>query len=147
MNLRIQQAVAALGDVPLSESLVERHLAPLFPPVLSPDRIYLANHSLGRPLDAVADDLAEATALWYDHLGDASDAWLEDQEAFRTSIATLIGAPRPDCVVPKTSAGQGLRTVLNALPGKPRVVTTRGEFDSVDVILKQYAALGRIEAQ
>jgi kynureninase len=40
-----------------------------------------------------------------------------------------------------------LRTALNALPGRPRVVTTHGEFDSVDVILKQYAALGRIEVR
>jgi kynureninase len=37
--------------------------------------------------------------------------------------------------------------VLNALPGKPRVISTRGEFDSIDVILKQYAALERIELQ
>jgi kynureninase len=50
-----------------------------------------------------------------------------------------------DYIVPKTSAGLGLRTVLNMMPGGARVVTTRGEFDSVDVILKQYAALGRIE--
>jgi kynureninase len=145
MNQRIHQAVASLGDAPLSESAIERHIAPLFSRALAPDRIYLANHSLGRPLDAMAEDIAEATALWYDRLGDAWDPWLEEREAFRARIAALIGAPRPDCVVPKTSAGQGLRTVLNALPGKPRVVTTRGEFDSIDVILKQYAALGRIE--
>ena len=73
--------------------------------------------------------------------------WLEEREAFRARIATLIGATRIDCVVPKTSAGQGLRAVLNALPGKPRVISTRGEFDSIDVILKQYAALDRIELQ
>jgi kynureninase len=47
--------------------------------------------------------------------------------------------------VPKTSAGQGLRTVLNALSGTPRVLSTRGEFDSIDLLLKQYASLGRIE--
>jgi kynureninase len=47
--------------------------------------------------------------------------------------------------VPKTSAGQGLRAVLNALPGYPRVLSTRGEFDSIDLLLKQYASLGRIE--
>jgi kynureninase len=95
----------------------------------------------------MADDIAEAAAVWYSKLGDAWDAWLEEREAFRARIATLIGAPRTDCVVPKTSAGQGLRAVLNALPGKPRVVSTRGEFDSIDVILKQYAALDRIELQ
>jgi kynureninase len=145
MNPRIHQAVASLGGAPLCESAIERHIAPLFSRVISPQRIYLANHSIGRPLDAMAEDIAEAAALWYDRLGDAWDAWLEEREAFRTRIAMLIGAPRSDCIVPKTSAGQGLRTVLNALPGKPRVITTRGEFDSVDVVLKQYASLGRIE--
>ncbi len=49
--------------------------------------------------------------------------------------------------MPKVSAGQGLRTVLNALPGTPRVIATTAEFDSVDVILKQYAANGRIRLQ
>jgi kynureninase len=37
--------------------------------------------------------------------------------------------------------------VLNALPGTPRVLSTRGEFDSIDLLLKQYASLGRIEMQ
>ena len=54
MNSRIQQAVAALGTAPLHEAAIERHIAPLFSRVLSADRIYLANHSLGRPLDAMA---------------------------------------------------------------------------------------------
>ena len=54
------------------------------------------------------------------------------------------GAARPDCVVPKTSAGQGLRAVLNACDRVPRVVATRGEFDSLDVILREYARRGRI---
>jgi len=47
-------------------------------------------------------------------------------------------------VVPKASAGQGLRAVLNAFDGVPRVVATRGEFDSLDVILREYAGRGRI---
>jgi kynureninase len=145
MSGSIQNAVAAMGDGQLSEDAIQQHIAPLFSRVLASDRIYLANHSLGRPLDAMADDVAEATALWYSHLGDAWDAWLEEQHSFRARIAQLIHAPRVDCVVPRTSAGQGLRTVLNALPGRPRVVSTRGEFDSIDVVLKQYAALNRIE--
>lgn len=145
MTLRIHQAVAALGTAPLHEAAIERHIAPLFSRVLSADRIYLANHSLGRPLNAMAEDVTEAAALWYEKLGDAWDTWLDEREAFRARIAALIHAPRPDCIVPKTSAGQGLRTVLNAFPGRPCVITTRGEFDSVDVVLKQYAALGRID--
>ncbi len=141
----LSQSIAALGDAPLNEALLCRHIFPLFSKVLAGDDVYLANHSLGRPLDQTANDVAEAIALWQTKLGDAWEDWLPEQEAFRSRIARLISAPRPDCVVPKTSAGQGLRAVLNALPGTMRVVTTRGEFDSIDVILKQYAARGRIQ--
>ncbi|HEX4577358.1 MAG TPA: aminotransferase class V-fold PLP-dependent enzyme [Edaphobacter sp.] len=144
MKTEVRRALSAVGDGPLREESMQQHVAPLFSRVLARNSIYLANHSLGRPLNAMADDIAEATALWYDKLGDAWDGWLEEREAFRARVAMLIGGGRADCVVPKTSAGQGLRAVLNALPGRPRVISTRGEFDSVDVILKQYAALGRI---
>jgi kynureninase len=136
-----------VGSGSLEQDSIQQHIAPLFSRVLSSKFLYLANHSLGRPLDAMAGDVAEATAAWYTELGDAWDAWLAERQAFRTRVATLIGAPRTDCIIPKTSAGQGLRTVLNALPGRPRVISTRGEFDSIDVILKQYAALERIELQ
>ena len=34
-------------------------------------------------------------------------------QAYRGRLARLLGAPRADCVVPKTSAGQGLRAILN----------------------------------
>jgi kynureninase len=145
MNAGVQQAVSRVSGGSLQPDSIQQHIAPLFARVLSSNSSYLANHSLGRPLDAMADDIAEATALWYSKLGGAWDAWLEERQAFRTRIATLIGATHIDCVIPKTSAGQGLRTVLNALPGKPRVISTRGEFDSIDVILKQYTALKRIE--
>jgi kynureninase len=145
MSGAIDEAVALLGPGPLTEESVQQHIAPLFSLVLAGDRIYLANHSLGRPLDAMAEDVREATSLWEAKLGDAWDAWLEEQEAFRARIAQLLHAPRVDCIVPKTSAGQGLRAVLNALPGTPRVLSTRGEFDSIDLLLKQYASLGRIE--
>lgn len=141
----LSEAVAELGDGALTEESLARHIFPLFSKVLSPSQIYLANHSLGRPLDQAACDVAEAMSLWETKLDGAWDDWLEEREAFRSRIAQLIGAPRSDCVVPKTSAGQGLRTVLNALEGTPRVVSTCGEFDSIDVVLKQYAARGRIK--
>jgi kynureninase len=143
--MNIASAARALGDGPLNEEAIARHIAPLFSRVLASERIYLENHSLGRPLDVMTTDVAEATALWYGKLGDAWNEWLAEREAFRGRIARLIGAERADCVVPRTSAGQGLRAVLNALLGRPRVVSTRGEFNAVDLILKQYAALGRIE--
>jgi kynureninase len=141
---RIAAAAAAIGDRRLDESAVRAHLAPLFTRALARDRIYLANHSLGRPLDAMQDDLAEAATAWYANLGDAWDAWGDELAAFRARLARLIGAPSADHVIPKTSAGAGLRAVLNAADTRLRVTTTRGEFDSLDVILREYAHRGRI---
>jgi kynureninase len=142
--MSITQAVSALGPGPLSEDALRRHIFPLFSRTLAAPGIYLENHSLGRPLDQTEDDLREAAQLWQARLGGAWTAWMQAEKGHRSRIARIIGAPRPDCVIPKISAGQGLRTVLNALPGVPRVLATTAEFDSVDVILKQYASAGRI---
>ena len=139
-------ALAALGPGPLTADGVARHIAPLFSRVLArnSDEIYLANHSLGRPLDATASDVAEAIALWETRMGEAWDGWLKESDAFRARLARLLNATRSDCVVPKTSAGQGLRAILNSYHTVPRVLATRGEFDSIDVILRHYAQRGRI---
>jgi kynureninase len=143
---RIDAAVAALGPGSLTEKALQRHVAPLFSrhKLAYGDRIYLANHSLGRPLDATEDDIREGLSLWYAELGGAWDRWKTEVDAYRARLATLLGAPRPDTIVPKTSAGQGLRAVLNSYDNVPRVVATRGEFDSLDVILREYARRGRI---
>jgi kynureninase len=145
----LENAVRSLGSGPLTEAGVQRHIAPLFSRVLhsndsAPAPVYLKNHSLGRPLDRVAEDVREALDLWYSQLHAAWDPWLAEREAFRARIATLLGVSRPDCILPVPSAGEGLRTVLNALPGTPRVLSTEGEFDSIQVILESYAAAGRI---
>lgn len=143
---QIASAVAKLGPGPLEAAALEAHVAPLFARVRAAfaDRVYLANHSLGRPLDATDDDVREGMAAWYLHMGGAWDAWGAEMEAYRTRLSRLLGAPRDDCVVPKNSAGQGLRAILNTFDGVPRVVATRGEFDSLDVILREYARRGRI---
>jgi kynureninase len=142
----IEQAVAALGPGPLAETAIQRHVAPLFSRALGRRRsaIDLANHSLGRPLDATAADVAEAISLWQTRMGDAWDEWSAELAAYRSRLARLLGAPRADCVVPKNSAGQGLRAILNSYEKPPRVLATRGEFDSIDVILREYARRGRI---
>ncbi len=117
--------------------------------MLARDDIYLANHSLGRPLDRTAEDVKQALDLWYSRMDECWEAagWLDEVNRWRANTARLIGLSRPDCIVPKTSAGQGLRAVLNAFPqDRPvKVVTTRGEFDSIDFILKTYASRGRAD--
>jgi kynureninase len=142
----IERAVAALGPGPLEETAIQKHVAPLFSRALERRRfaIDLANHSLGRPLDATATDVAEALSLWQTRMGDAWDEWSVELAAYRSRLGRLLGAPRADCVVPKNSAGQGLRAILNSYDRPPRVLATRGEFDSIDVILREYARRGRI---
>jgi kynureninase len=145
----IEGAVAKLGAGTLEETALREHVAPLFSLALNaaPQRVYLANHSLGRPLDCVEADVCEALAAWYARAGDAWDAWMAEIDAFRERLARLLQAPRADCIVPKTSAGQGLRAILNSYDTgvRPRVVATRGEFDSLDVILREYARRSRID--
>ena len=129
------------------EDWLRQHVWPRFSRALKRDEIYLANHSLGRPPDRAAADVQRAMDAWYRDLDGAWDLWLATREQWRTLTAKLVGAPRPDCIIPKTSAGQGLRAVLNALPGKPRVVTSDGEFDSLDFILRVYREQGRAEVK
>lgn len=139
----IRTAVAKLGDGPLTESAIIEHILPLFSRVLSrnerTNEIYLANHSLGRPMDAVATEVTRAIDAWYDDLDGAWNLWIEQRDWYRKIIAQLINCSQWDAVVPKTSAGQGLRAAINSLPAHvPQIVSTRGEFDSVDFNLKAY---------
>jgi kynureninase len=89
--------------------------------------------------------MRDALDAWYRDMDGAWQLWLSKREHFRELTARLVGAPSADCIVPKTSAGQGLRAVLNSFPGKPRVLTTDAEFDSLDFILRVYRQQGRID--
>src|SRR5512134_737685 len=139
-----------MTDEPLSEAWLRKRVWPRFARVRKEHRrIYLANHSLGRPPNRMAADVQHALDVWYHDLGGAWTEWLAARERYRALVARLIGAKRPDLVVPKTSAGQGLRAVLNALEadkrGKLRVVASDSEFDSIDFILRVYREKGRID--
>ncbi|PHV10729.1 aminotransferase class V-fold PLP-dependent enzyme [Chitinimonas sp. BJB300] len=150
MSLLLSAAAAQLGDAALTESGLIKHIHPLFSKILARDsrEIYLANHSLGRPLDALAADVAEGLAAWYEDVDSAWGPWWGEMQAWRANTAGLLSAAQPgmgrtDCIIPKTSAGQGLRAVLNSYELVPTVLATDAEFDSIDHILKQYAAKGR----
>jgi len=129
----------------LDKAWLAREVWPRFSQVLERKEIYLANHSLGRPPDRAAEDLRRAADAWYRDMDRAWNLWMEGREAFRSLTSRLVNGRSSDCIIPKTSAGQGLRAVLNALPGKPRVLTTDAEFDSLDFILRVYRDKGRID--
>ena len=135
-----------LGAAPLDEALIAERVRPLFSRALAPGSpIYLANHSLGRPPDRAAEDVAQAMETWYRDMGEAWGPWLAAREKFRALTAQLVGAPGADSIVPKTSAAQGLRAVLNTHDSRIRVVATDAEFDSLDFVLRVYRERGRID--
>ena len=140
----IAEAIERAGAGALTEEAIAREIRPLFARTLSAGGIYLANHTLGRPLDQMQVDVAEGARLWAEGLRNAWGPWLAEEQAYRASLAALLGLERVDCVLPKVSAGHALRAVLNTLPVGATVVTTAGEFASVAVVLAQYAALGRL---
>jgi kynureninase len=128
----------------LDESWLRRQVWPRFSRVLGRNEIYLANHSLGRPPDRVAEDVRAALDAWYRDMDGAWELWTEGRERFRALTAKLLNVDAKS-IIPKTSAGQGLRAVLNSFVKKPRVLTTGAEFDSLDFILRVYRDKGRIE--
>ena len=138
-----------MSRLPLTKDSIELEIRPLFSRVLSAHSgtAYLANHSLGRPLDATFANISRGAEAWADQLDSAwsDEHWMGESTKYRSLIAQLLGLSDYSCVVPKTSAGQGLRAVLNSFPvNRPiNVVATRGEFDSADFILKAYTEAGR----
>lgn len=145
MNQQIEQAVAHLGEGPLTEEGIRAHIFPLFSRVLARKEIYLANHSLGRPLDETAFDIQEGLNHWFDGMDAAWGPWMDELQAFRRRVALLLESERGEIVSPKMSAGQGLRAVLNSFRDSVRIIATRGEFDSIDFILKTYVEMGRAQ--
>lgn len=157
----IQQVVDSFGDTQLPLDGTRDVIQPLFTrtlsrpshPSLDTQEIYLANHSLGRPLDLMSEDVHAAIALWYDAMDGAwvdDGNWMELIDHFRALWAAILKLDRADAVIPKTNAGQGLRAVLNAIANDSdvvNVVTTRQEFDSIDFVLKMYASKGRARVQ
>jgi kynureninase len=143
MSHDIEQAIGRLGQGPLTEEALREHVFPLFSRVLKRQEIYLANHSLGRPLDQTAMDVQEGLDHWYRDMDAAWGPWMEELNAFRARIARMLGSERGEIVSPRMSAGQGLRAVLNSFVDPVRVIATRGEFDSIDFILKTYMHMGR----
>lgn len=127
------------------ESLINLH----FKRAQSFNKIYLANHSLGRPLDQMVDDIARCYEEWFANMDEAWNPWLKTIKEFQTLTGNLLNQSHYSNIIPKTSAGQGLRAVLNSFDHqKPiNIVTTTLEFDSIDTILRIYQAknLARIK--
>lgn len=172
----LDNAITALGDGPLQESALRTSIDPLFSRVLQRNarEIYLANHSLGRPLNRTNLDIQAAMDAWYHDIDDAWGFWMEGVQHFTDLVGQVLGVPVAENdtntlwsrrhVVYKSSAGQGLRAVLQAMlqqkqgnqnitkdtstsesNSQPlKVLMTAHEFDSIDVILRHWSASQKI---
>jgi len=139
-NNAFEAAISALNTKALNETFVNQYIRPLFSNSLqNTQAIYLANHSLGRMLDQTEKDVIEGLRHWSYGCEDAWEHWFAEMQAFRQQTATLIAADSANCIIPKTSAGQGLRTVLNCYDNPIKVMTSSDEFNSIDFILKVYS--------
>jgi kynureninase len=150
------QARLAVEGTPeqMNESWMKVNVFPLFSQVLARnhEEIYFANHSLGRAPDATLDQILEGTRLWYSQLDDAWGPWMDAMSQFRKKTASLLNLPadQSHAIVPKASVGQALRAVLGSFPIEKyplKVMTSMSEFDSVDIILKQWNDRKRIQVQ
>ncbi len=139
-NNAFEAAISALNTKALNETFINQHIRPLFANSLQNTKaIYLANHSLGRMLDQAEKDVIEGLQHWSYGREDAWEHWFAEMLAFRQQTASLIAADSANCIIPKTSAGQGLRTVLNCYATPIKVMTSSDEFNSIDFILKVYS--------
>ena len=91
--MSLADADAAMGPGALTEETLRLHIFPLFSKTLAAPGIYLANHSLGRPLDQTEEDLREGFQLWQTRLGDAWGPWLEEVQAHRSRLAQQPASP------------------------------------------------------
>ncbi|MEE9302185.1 MAG: aminotransferase class V-fold PLP-dependent enzyme, partial [Thiotrichaceae bacterium] len=132
----------------LDESIINQHIRPLFSKSLqNTPAIYLANHSLGRMLDETETDVLEGLQHWTCGREDAWDHWFAEMQSFREQTAALIHAESADCIIPKSSAGQGLRAVLNCYDEPIKVLISADEFNSIDFILKVFSQRKRIQLE
>ena len=142
----LAEAIKSLGNTVLDESLIKQYIHPLFSKSLNnTPEIYLANHSLGRMLDQTEKDVFEGLQYWTCGREDAWDNWFAEMQSFRQQTAALIHAERADCIIPKSSAGQGLRAILNCFDKPIKVQCSADEFNSIDFILKVYAQRQHIQ--
>ena len=93
-----------MSTEPITEAWLKKQFWPRFARVRKEHRrIYLANHSLGRPPDRMAQDVQHALDVWYHDMEGAWTDWLAARERWRALTA------RP-----------GGRAALQRLPPRPR---------------------------
>ncbi len=93
------------------------------------DGTYLLSHSIGLPVAGSRDVAAGYFDTWEHHTADAWPRWLDGIEAFRATLAALLGANAHE-ICPQSNVSSGLTKLLDSL---------HHEFDTPTVLISEDA--------
>src|SRR5258708_19693339 len=82
------------------EAWLQANVWPRFSRALARKQIYLANHSLGRPPDRMAEDLRAAIDAWYRDLDHPWGLWLETRDKFPPFTPHPLASPPNNSITP-----------------------------------------------
>ncbi|MEK7266698.1 MAG: aminotransferase class V-fold PLP-dependent enzyme [Pseudomonadota bacterium] len=111
----------------------------------SPSGPYFLSHSAGlMPLAARSALEASCLEPWAAGASDIWDKWLAATDAFRASLAPVIGG-RADDICPQTNISSALTKILFSLPvakGRTKIVLCEEDFPTIGFVLAQAERLG-----
>ncbi|MBI1364525.1 MAG: aminotransferase class V-fold PLP-dependent enzyme [Alphaproteobacteria bacterium] len=111
----------------------------------APEARYFLSHSVGLMPRAAASALEDGfLSPWREAKADAWRDWLAAIEAFRRSLAPVIGA-RPSDICPQTNISGALSKILFSLPERARrkkIALTEDDFPTVGFVLAQARRIG-----
>ncbi len=110
-----------------------------------PEGPYFLSHSVGlAPLSARPALEDGYLAPWFAGNGDVWTSWLATIDAFRASLAPLIGADADD-ICPQTNISSALTKILFALPAerkRTKIILCEEDFPTVGFVMAQAERLG-----
>lgn len=103
------------------------------------DGVYLLSHSIGLPLRGSREAVSSYFDAWeHDPVG-AWPQWLDSIDAFRASLARLLGTDAA-AICPQSTVSSGLVKVLGSLDarsGRPTVLLTEDTFPSLGFVVER----------
>lgn len=103
------------------------------------DGIYLLSHSIGLATRGTRDAATEYFDAWEHDTTEAWPRWLESIDAFRASLARLLGTSAA-AICPQSTVSSALTKVLGSLrpeSNRPKILLTEDTFPSLGFVCQQ----------
>lgn len=101
--------------------------------------IYLLSHSIGLPVRGAREAAAGYFDTWERDITEAWPHWLETVDAFRTSLAGLLGTEAP-AICPQSTVSSALTKILGSLgptSGRPTILLAEDSFPSLGFVCEK----------